>query len=355
MMARTSVSSTSIKRVALGHVNRLFRLVNAEVANREELEIFRRRYAGSSPELDRTVTLGPEVSGYLTRDNPRLRTLQERYRRMTLPMGDHSKWTPDFVEGDIDLSRFRGENAYVPQFRDRNAPSDYFLTAYYLKSVDRLGLFERLREDGLFGACALSFNGERLISRDLLDSIAEIHFLDDTVGLSQRNDFTILDIGAGYGRLAFRLATAFPSLRLFCVDGVPESTFLSEFYLRFSGVEDRARTVPCDEIEQALATRRIDLVTNIHAFSTCTMTAVRGWLDLVRHHEVPYIMIVPNAADHGGTRLITREKDHRTLDYAPELHARGYRLVTRRPKYLASSVQECGITPTYYYLFRLQP
>lgn len=353
MNARNSVASNSIKRRALGQVNRLFRLVNAEVANREELEAFRRRYGSATPSDERRLT--HEVEGYLTRDNPRLRALQERYRRMTLPMADHSKWTPDFVEADIDLRYFRGDNAYVAQYRDRNADSDYCLTAYYLKSIDRLGLFERLDEDELFGVCALSFNGERLISRELLDSIAEIYFLEDTLGLSQRSDFTILDIGAGYGRLAHRLTTAFPgALRLVCVDGVPESTFLSEFYLRFRGVDDLAHTVPCDEIEQTLATQRIDLVTNIHAFSTCTHTAVCGWLDLIRRYEIPYLMIAPNAANHGGTRLITREKDYRAIDYSPELDRRGYKLVSRRPKFLASSVQTCGVSPTYHYLFRLQ-
>jgi SAM-dependent methyltransferase len=352
MNARNSVASSSIKRRALGQVNRLFRLVNAEVANREELEAFRRRYGSATQAEERPLT--PEVEGQLTPANPRLRALQERYSQMRLPIGDHSKWTPEFVEADIDLQRFRGDNAYVAQYRDRNAESDFYLTAYYLKSIDRLGVFDRLDEDELFGVCALSFNGERLISRDLLDSIAEIYSLEDTLGLSQRTDFTILDVGAGYGRFAYRLTTAFPALRFLCVDGVPESTFLSEFYLRFRGVDDRARTVPADEIEQRLASARIDLATNIHAFSTCTHTAVCGWLDLIRKYRVPYLMIAPNAADHGGTRLITREKDHQAIDYAPELNARGYKLVNRRPKFLAPSVQKCGVSPTYHYLFQLQ-
>jgi SAM-dependent methyltransferase len=345
----------SLKHTALGQVNRLFRLVNAEVTNRAELEAFRRRYSGLAVHSDRTARAAHEVEGYLTSDNPRLRSLKERYRRMTSPMGDHSKWVPDFVEGDIDLREFRGDNQYVPQYRDRNADSDYFLTAYYLKSIDRLSLFDRLNEDELFGVCALSLDDGRLVSRDLLDSIVEIYFLEDTLDLSRRRELSILDIGAGYGRLAYRLTTAFPdTVRVLCVDGVPESTFLSEFYLRYRGVDDRARTVACDEIEQALASQRIDLVTNIHAFSTCTHTAVCGWLDLVRKHEIPYIMIAPNAGDHGGTRLITREKNYQAIDYAPELQARGYELVRRRPKFLASSVQRCGISPTFHYLFQLQ-
>lgn len=346
----------SLTHMALAQVNRMLRLVNAEVANRAELEVLRRRYGAATTNSNHTAPLAPDVEAYLSRDNPRLRTLRERYSRVTLPVVDHSRWTPDFVDATVDLRHFRRDNAYVAQGRDFNADSDYLLTAYYLKSIDRLGLFEHLDEDRLFGVGGCSFNGGRLISRDLLDSVAEIYFLEDTLGLSRRTDFTILDVGAGYGRLAHRLATAFPTrLRVLCVDAVPESTFLCEFYVRFRGVDDRACVVPLDAIEQALASQHVDLVTSIHAFSTCTHTTVCGWLDLIRAHKVPWVMIVPNAEQHGGTRLITKEKDNRQIDYLPELEARGYRLVCRRPKFLAPSVQEHGVSPTYHYLFELRP
>src|SRR5437870_13092871 len=106
----------SLRRTALGQVNRLFRLVNAEVTTRAELQAFRRRYSGLTLRSDRTVRPAQEVEGYLTSNNPRLLSLKERYRRMTSPMGDHSKWTSDFVEADIDLPHFRGDNAYVAQY-----------------------------------------------------------------------------------------------------------------------------------------------------------------------------------------------------------------------------------------------
>jgi hypothetical protein len=81
-------------------------------------------------------------------------------RTIALELPITPKWTPDFVEADIDLRHFRGDNAYVAQYRDRNVDGDFCLTAYYLKSIDRLGLFERLDEDELFGVCAISFNGD---------------------------------------------------------------------------------------------------------------------------------------------------------------------------------------------------
>ena len=62
-----------------------------------------------------------------------------------------------------------------------------------------------------------------LVSRDLLDSINELTFLDDELGIAQRN-MTILDIGAGYGRLAHRATTAFENLTYLCTDAIPLSS-----------------------------------------------------------------------------------------------------------------------------------
>jgi hypothetical protein len=341
----------SVKQAALAHVNRLFGLINAEVANKAELEVLRSRYGirqACSP------TALPIAAGYLRRDNPRLLELRARYQAVNLPMLAHSKWNSELVATDIELPYFRGDNAYVFQYRDFNTASDYMLTAYYLKSIDRLGLFNRLSEDELFGVYAFPFNDESFVSRDLLDSISEITFLEETLQLSQRDSLRVLDIGAGYGRFAYRLTTAFPqTIRAFCVDAVAESTFLSEFYLRFRGVDERARVVPLDEIERTLAVEPIDLVTNIHSFSECTLTTVRGWLDLVRRHKVRYLLIIPNAEDNGGTKLITLEPDRRRIDYLPEIEARGYRLKATRPKFAAPSVQKHGVSPTHYYLFEL--
>ena len=64
-------------------------------------------------------------------------------------------------------------------------------------------------------------------------------------------------------------------------------------------------------------------------------------------------MIVPNAEDNFGTRLVTLETDHRRIEYLPEIERRGYRLKACRPKFTASSVQKHGVSPTHYYLFEL--
>jgi hypothetical protein len=155
---------------------------------------------------------------------------------------------------------FRGDNPYVFQSRAGAGPEQHLLTWLYLKGRDHLGLLDRLRQDGDYGVCAFA-TGEtdaggqgRLVSRDLLDSVSELLFLDRTLGVASSRGAGVLDIGAGYGRLAHRAASAFPARPAwYCVDAVPESTFLCEYYLNRKGVDDRAGAVPLEELERVRA------------------------------------------------------------------------------------------------------
>ena len=63
----------------------------------------------------------------------------------------------------------------------------------------------------------------------------------------------ILDIGAGYGRLAHRMVSAFPNIQTyFCTDAVAISTFISEYYIRFRKLENNTKIIPLDDIESTL-------------------------------------------------------------------------------------------------------
>jgi hypothetical protein len=181
--------------------------------------------------------------------------LARRYRSAG-PVGGRDApalWRPGYIR-PADLLFFRGDNPYVFQSRAGAGPEQHLLTWLYLKGRDHLGLLDRLREDGDYGVCAFA-TGEtdaggqgRLVSRDLLDSVSELLFLDRTLGVASSRGAGVLDIGAGYGRLAHRAASAFPARPAwYCVDAVPESTFLCEYYLNRKGVDDRARAVPLEE------------------------------------------------------------------------------------------------------------
>ena len=147
------------------------------------------------------------------------------------------------------------------------------------------------------------------------------------------------------------------------MDAVAESTFISEYYLRFRGLDQRAVVVPLDDLDDVLDTSGIDLAINVHSFSECTLESIKWWLDVLQKHKIKHLMLVPNAGSHGGTELLSTEhgagkkpaKDmHKYfLDLLPHIEARGYQLVVKEPKYLDPVVQKHGVSPTYHYLFRL--
>ena len=293
--------------------------------------------------------VGSPQPGAPTAGDPRLDDLRRRYDGH--PATTHSVWTPDNVTTELTLERFREDNAYVWQTRAAN-PIQYLLSSYYVKDNDPLALFPRLTEDGAFGAWTYEHDG-RAVSRDLLDSILEIGFLEDEIGLSAIPHLTVLDIGAGYGRLAHRMAEALPNLdRYLCADAVPESTLVSDFYTSFRGVKDKVTVVPLDEIDAMIGTMRIDVALNIHSFSECSLASIEYWLDLVAHARTPWLFIVPNTGDE----LISWEPDQSRLGFADAIASRGYELVVKRDKYHRSrDMQRLGLFPATYFLFKLKP
>jgi hypothetical protein len=290
----------------------------------------------------------PEGAGeILRRDNPKLLELRERYR--THPAASGSLWNEAYLRGELDLRYFRGDNAYVWQRRGHNCAAAYALTAGYVRQHDPLGLMDRLEEDGLFGAHVFQVEG-RTISRDLMDSVLEISFLEDKIGLSKLNSPTVLDIGAGYGRLGHRAASVVGG-RIMCTDAVAVSTFLCDYYLSFRGVAG-AETVPLDEVELALGRngRRVDVAVNVHGLEECPAQVASWWLELLARHRVPWVFLVSISEEPK-----TRERSGERLPLGPTFSAHGFRQALREPKYLHSkTVQELGVYPAHYFLFNRQ-
>ena len=280
---------------------------------------------------------------YLQPDNKRLKELYARYalcdKNVTTPI----VWTDGHVKPD-DIKYFRGDNAYVWQLRgaNMNVPG-YAMATYYVKTIDTSGFLEKLREDDYFGIITY-FIDNKIVSRDLLDSIMEIYFLEKHLQISSFNELTILDIGAGYGRLAYRMLNVFPSIRYYlCTDAIAASTFVCEYYLAYRRIENKAKVIPLDEIENTLKTQKVDIAINIHSFSECRVTAIEWWLSLLEKNRVKYLMIVPNSQD----RLLT--SDHQDFQLIIEKH--GFKLIAEEPKYLDPVVQKYAMSPAYHYLF----
>ena len=294
------------------------------------------------------MALPAQASQTLRPDNPRLVDLQQRYARFNPAVTTPLVWREGHLRPE-DIAYFRGDNAYVWQVRGNMNIMGYGLTNYYVQSLDRAGLLDKLKEDESFGNFPFEIGG-RKVSRDLLDSLTELYFLDRHLGLMSRQDFTILDIGAGYGRLAYRASEALSGLKQYlCTDGVPFSTFISEFYLRYRQVHPRAMAVPLDEIEATLQTTKPDLAINIHSFSECRTEAIEWWVSLLARTCVKHFMIAPNATNCGGEWLRTND----LKDFSGILAKHGYKQIVKEPKYRDPVVQQYGISPTWHFLFEL--
>lgn len=335
------------KRWISDRLNRVLRRFGAEIVPASVL------YEWQQARIDNpgwsNSALPDDAARYLSPDNPRLIALQERYKAFDPVVTTPYLWTDNYVSAK-EVAYFRGDNAWVWQVRGgRNTNVlSYAVTYYYLASIDRLGLFDRLVEDESFGNFIFTIAG-RKISRDLLDSIAEIYFLERHLGIS-RAGLRVLDVGAGYGRLAHRMTTALPNVEYYvCTDAVAVSTFVSDYYLRFRGV-DKAAVVPLDEIERTLGDRPVDLAINIHSFSECRTQAIEWWARLLAKHRVKHLLVVPNRAGGSGERLFTSDGH----DFLPILERCGYRTVVKEPKFLDPVVQEYGLLPTWHHLLELQ-
>ena len=301
---------------------------------------------------DASRPLPPGMAAILHDRNPDLLRLRSRYRRLASPFRPGRFWRRSRRLRDLNLRYFRGDNAYVWQLRQvgSQARLKFYVLAQYIRSLDSHKLLEKTKEDGAFGCWTFDFQGMPTVSRDLIDSVNEMYFLDRHWDLFSRNDFTVVDIGAGYGRLAHRMVECVPGLKTYlCVDAIPESTFLSEVYLRYREVGPKAVVLPLDKVADRLPTERPDLAVNIHSFSEMPIAAIDAWIGLLARIGVPALLIVPNEGD----RLLSLEDDVVRLDFSPVLRKHGYVLEVREPTVADPDVRELVGIGDWFLFYRL--
>lgn len=309
-----------------------------------------RRYLTSL--YDDSLPLPAEAEAELRPDNPRLEELRDAYAVLDLPVLAPSRWERKAVESFLDLRYFRGETLVTWHYRElpRITALKYFVFAQYVRDRDTMGLMERLEEDGAFGCWTFSYPGYGTFSRDLLESANEIEFLERELRLSQADGLAVLDIGAGYGRLAHRLAAAYPRLSDYCcIDVIPELTFLSDYYLRYRGCSPPARVARLDQVDDDLAEATFDLAVNIHSFSECPYAAVEWWVAKLKDLAIPHLLVIPNEPD----RLLTLEADGSRRDFMPLLTEAGYVLRSCEPVIDDPAIRELLRLEDRFHLFRL--
>ncbi len=299
---------------------------------------------------DDTVALPADAETVLSQSHPRLRALHERYRSLGLPVTVPSVWDGELISNELDLRYFRGESPFVWNYREwpRAMVLKYFIFTEYIARRDRAGLLEKLGEDGSFGCWTFEYPGYPRVSRDLLDSVNEILFLDQHLAILSRPGLRVLDIGAGYGRTAYRMIQAADVADYCCVDAIPESTFVCDYYLRHRGCTPPARIVPLDELDEQTEPGSFDLAVNIHSFSECTYDAVTWWLEWLARLGVPNLLVVPNDREE----LLAYETDGSRRDFQPLLEEMGYRLTASQPVLDDPAVQQLLEVPDHFLLFQ---
>jgi hypothetical protein len=289
-------------------------------------------------------------------DDIRLTELRRRYEMVDSSFVKHGFWSRGFVDEELRLDRFREDNCYLWQLRrvGENPRLKYFTYASYLAGIDSRGLLERLGEDGKFGCITFEYERYPRLSLDLLDSINEISFLDRHWSIFDRKGFSVVDIGAGYGRLAHRMVQSVQGIdHYYCLDAIAESTFLCEWYIRYRGIDRQATAVPLDEIKSRFYKLRPDLAVNIHSFSEMTYDAIEAWILWLASIAVPVLLIVSNE----GRDLLSMDKPESLptrRDCLPLLAQHGYKLTVVEPIVTDADVRELTGMDNYFMFFGLE-
>lgn len=336
-----------LRQQVLRGINRALKPARVQLIHAGQLEALQTFHETYAAPLPPEQPMDPGLSAYLATNGDRIHTLRDAYADVQL---DASAWSDDKVAQGVALKSFRSDNMFVFQARGTSM-FQYLESARYVRRADRLGLVDRLTEDGAFGATRVDADGWS-VSRDLLDSILEINFLDEAMGLTGLDHPVILDIGAGYGRLAHRLTEAVPGVRYLCTDGVPMSTFTLEFYLSYRGVAAGA-VIPLHEVGALGPADGISLAINIHSFPEMPMSTSGWWISHLARCEVPRFFLVTDGA--AGTTALEAD-GRRHGDFTEQLQRHGYELVVKRPKYDDALIDPIyQLFPADYWLFERTP
>lgn len=182
--------------------------------------------------------------------------------------------------------------------------------------------FELTKEDGGEGVLATDVNTSKgdsmLVSRDLLDSVSEMMFLERESILERKEAAVVVDIGAGYGRLARRMTEVFPNITYYATDGIPESTYFAHKYLTQHC--SRAQVIPLSKVGLLLGVRP-KLAINVHSFSEQSEEDASFWIHLMARAGARYFFIVPNSSTDSIMFF-----NGRRAPLNPILESAGYRL-----------------------------
>ena len=243
----------------------------------------------------------------------------------------------------IDLANFRANNQFL--WQPDHYPYEEILN--YLVVRDESERLVEMGEDGSFGVRTWDVDGFT-VSRDLLDSALEINFLERH--LPRFGVRRVLDIGAGYGRLAHRLLQTHPELDVTCTDTVEVSLKCCRLYRDHCALP--WNIVARNAMHMVDLARNIaaDLAINIQSWSECTRVEVDRWVSQLAYAMVPWLFVIPHepgfttkdAYDAGTTQ---RDGNAPPEEFRSVIEGHGY--TVHRQELAADTVDGRN-----YYLFR---
>jgi SAM-dependent methyltransferase len=181
------------------------------------------------------------------------------------------------------LPNFCADALYVEQKTQTQA--DFDRVADFVcehGQVDRDGK----TRDAEFGGIVRNTRALGNVTRMWIDSNVEVDFVRRNLGFL--SDLSVLDVGAGYGRLA---ASMRPLVcRYCCVDPVPISTIVSRFYL--AKHRPSVEVFSMDEFAEEAPEIAIDLAVNVHSWSECSIPEVSRWVSALHDLEIPWLFTV---------------------------------------------------------------
>ncbi len=178
------------------------------------------------------------------------------------------------------------------------------------------------------------------VTRMWLESMVEIDFI--LRHLPEQSKFTrVLDIGAGYGRLAVPMTNVFSQVA--CVDAVPISTEVCRRYCsQFAPFKVNVFSI--GEFERDYRDLNFDLATNIHSFNECKLSQIENWLKALEVMQVPYLFTVSHGQMDHNPEPSYRSYGDDHPSFRPLLEAR-YDLIAE---------ESLGLSPSPHALWRLK-
>jgi SAM-dependent methyltransferase len=139
-----------------------------------------------------------------------------------------------------------------------------------------------------YGATVMETKSLGRVTRMWVDSMFEVNFIAKHLVLDRQD---VLDIGAGYGRLAAAMEGLINTYT--CTDAIPISRFVCEYFTL-----KHARLTDVMAPEQLITRGPFNLAINIHSWSECSLKSIEEWLAILRYHNTEHLFTVPHDDDY---------------------------------------------------------